>query len=273
VLEREAAIMLFVMLTIVIFSIPSILLLWTAIDFKLGKREKIPWKLIISLLIVLTLGSLLIQIYLLQSYGFPIFQTNIEIIVGMAVVGAIAGFILIVNLFITITMGKKLSKSVHDPKTVNVLTLCIAISLFITIFIAAPTGKKIAFATSINQAIAATKDVAEEEFSIVLVSSERECLRHTASCQNSAYSNQYFIKNNLNKTQEVQVKIRALNSNNQEMKVIDSKIMTLEPNELRLLETEETSEDASVWNKYSFQTDHEVARYEQMVRFRDLDDY
>ncbi|MGN7388914.1 hypothetical protein [Sporosarcina sp. SAFN-015] len=264
--------MLFVMMTILIFSIPGILLLWTAIDFKLGKKDKIPWKLIVILLIVLTSASVLIQIYLLQAYSFPIFQTNIETIIGISIVGFLAGIILIINLFITKTMGKKLPKSVHDPKTVNVFTLCIAIFLFIILFIAAPTGKKIAYATSIHQAMAATEDVAEEEFSVLLVTSERECLRQTTSCRNSAYSNQFFIKSNINKTQEVQVKIRALNSSNQEMKVIDSKIMTLEPNELRLLETEETNEEASVWNKYSFQTNHRVSHYEQMIRYRDVDE-
>lgn len=55
------------------------------------------------------------------------------------------------------------------------------------------------------------------------------------------------------------------------MKVIDSKIMTLKPGELQLLETEETNEDASVWNKYSFQTDGKVYQYQQKIRFRDPD--
>ncbi|MFS0615297.1 hypothetical protein [Lederbergia ruris] len=260
--------MLFVMVSILIFSIPGLWFLWTSIDFKLGKREKISWKTPVILLIILVFSSILIHIYLFKTYGFPIFQTNIETVIGMAIVGLVAGIILIINVFVTITMGKQLPKSIHDPKTVNILALCFAIHLFITLFIAAPTGKKVAFAASINQAMAATQNADTEEFSIALVSSERECLRST-SCRNTPYSNQYFIQNNLSKTQEVQVKIRALNSSNEEMKVIDSKIMTLKPNELRLLETEETSEDSSVWNQYSFQTDYRIATYQHLLRFRD----
>lgn len=261
--------MLFVMITLLIFSVPGIWFLWTAIDFKLGKREKLSWKIPVIMLILLTMVSIVIQIFLLKKYSFPLFQTNLETVVGMSVVGIIAILILIINLLITKTAGKNLPKSVHDPKTVNVFTLCLSIFLFITLFIAAPTGKKIGFAASINQAMASTQNVVDEEFSIVLVSSEKECLRNTSSCRDMEYSNQFFIKNNLGKTQEVQVKIRALNSSNEEMKVIDSKIMRLEPNELRLLETEETSEDSSVWNQYSFQTDHRIASYEHMLRYRD----
>ncbi|KRG13659.1 hypothetical protein ACA30_14235 [Virgibacillus soli] len=259
--------MLFVMVTILIFSIPFIWVVWTLMDVKSGKREKISWKSPVILLIILMFGSISIHIYLFKMYSFPIFLTKLDTIIGLAIPGLVVGIMLIINLFITLTMGKQLSKSFHDPKMVNLLASGFAIYLLIISLIAVPTGKKVAFAESINQAMTATQNADTEEFSIALVSSERECLR-SSSCRNTPYSNQYFIKNNLSKTQEVQVKIRALNSKNEEMKVIDTKIMTLKPNELRLLETEETIEDSSVWNQYSFQTDDRIAKYQHMLRFR-----
>lgn len=102
----------------------------------------------------------------------------------------------------------------------------------------------------------------------LLVSSEQECLRRTASCRNSSYSNQFFIKNNGDHVQEAQVQIRTLNNNDQEMKVIDSKIMTLQPGELRLLETEETNDNSSIWNQYSFQTAYRIANFQYKLRHR-----
>jgi len=122
---------------------------------------------------------------------------------------------------------------------------------------------------SINEAMEATNNAITDDFPIVLVTSERDCLGKRVRCRETNFSNQYFIKNNTGKTQEVQVKIRALNSLNEEMKVIDSKIMTLNPDEMRLLETDETNEDESIWNQFSFQTYGRVANYQHMLRHRD----
>ncbi|SIT83790.1 hypothetical protein [Edaphobacillus lindanitolerans] len=261
--------MLFVMISILVFSAPFIWTLVTAIDYKKGKRDQIAWKLPGILLILLTLGSLLIQIYLFNKYGFPIFQTTLETIISLAIPLIVAGVVLLANLLTTFTVGRQMEKSVHDPKTVNYIALGFAAALLANSLVAAPTGKKIAFAASIDQAMANTENADAEEFSVVLVSSERGCLRYNASCRSAPYSNQFFVKNHSGETKEVQVKIRALSGSNKEMKVIDSRIMTLKPNELRLLETEETSSDSSVWNQYSFETDHRTVSHQHMVRFRD----
>ncbi|MFS0689313.1 hypothetical protein AB1K89_08730 [Sporosarcina sp. 179-K 8C2 HS] len=261
--------MLFVYLAIIIFSIPGVMVLWSAIDVKSGKRERVQWKVPVILFLLFTVTGVSIQFYLDQKYNFPFLQTSVETIIAMSIIVLISGIIIFINFIITKTAGKRLPKSVHDPKTVNFLAAAFAIYFFITFFITVPTGKKIAFATSINQATEAT-NVTTEAFPIVLVTSEKECLRkNRARCHDTPFNNQYFIKNNMDKTQEVQVKIRALNSNNEEMKVIDSNIMTLKPGEMRLVETEETNEDASIWNQYSFQTDGRVTNYQHMLRHRD----
>ncbi|QTD40914.1 hypothetical protein [Sporosarcina sp. Te-1] len=261
--------MAFVMLTIVIYSIPGLMIISSAYDVKVGKRASVKWKWPALFLFILAPTGLATQYYFQQTYHFPFFQTNTENWVAGIVIALLAGIILLINLIITLTIGKKLPKSVHNPKNVNIFTACIVVYLFMILFIAAPTGKKIAFSTAIDQALQASEVSQTEEFPVVLVTSERDCLQNTASCRNSPYSNQFFIRNNLSKTQEVQVKTRALSASGIEMKVIDSHIMTLRPGELRLVETEETSKDASPWNMYSFQTDHPISEHQYITRYQD----
>lgn len=261
--------MLFVMISIILFSIPGILFLYSVIEVRSGKKERVRWKLPAMLLLLLLFISAAFQYYYLYSYGFPLLQTSVETWIVLGIAGLILGIILFINLITTKTMGKNLPKAVHDPKMINSFALCIALFVLIISIFAAPTGKKAAFAFSINQAIEATKQTdTNEEIPVVLVSSEQECLRRTATCRNSSYSNQFFIKNNGDHVQETQVQIRALNNNDQEMKVIDSKIMTLQPGELRLLETEETNDNSSIWNQYSFQTDYRIANFQYKLRHR-----
>lgn len=261
--------MLFVMLSILIFVIPWILLLLSVIDVRSGKRKQVNWKLPLILLIVLASVGTILQIFMKQTYGFPIFANIIESIIATGISIFIPIVMVMINLVITKTLGKNAPSSVHDPKLVNRLALCFFAFFFTVLFLGAPIGKKIGFAYSIEKAMKVTNTSDTEEFSVALVSSEQECLKRTASCRSSDYSNQFFIRNHLNKTQEVQVKIRVLDQNNQEVKVIDSKIMELHPQELRLVETEETREDSSIWNQYSFKTTNRIFKYEHLLRYRE----
>lgn len=259
----------YVMVTVLIFSIPSLLIIASAHDVKTGKRDRIAFKWPVLLHLALAAIGLAIQLYYQQAYHFPFFQTETENWVVVLVVGVLAGIILLVNIIITLTSGKNFPKSIHDPKAVNYFIIGIVLSLSTILLIAVPTAKKMAFSHAINKAIEASDEAQTEDFPVVLITSERECLKNTSSCRNSPYSNQFFVRNNLDKTQEVQVKIRALNSSGEEMKVIDSHIMTLQPGELRLVKTEETNETSSPWNQYSFQTDSFTGQYEYWKRHRD----
>ncbi|MCG7337029.1 hypothetical protein MHZ95_17350 [Sporosarcina sp. ACRSM] len=263
--------MLFVMTSLILFSIPGIMVIWSAIDVKSGKKEKIQWKLPAVLLLLLVGIGVTIQMYLRHSYGFSLFQTNVENWIGMAITVLLSGIILLINVMITKTMGKNLPKSIHNPKNVNLFVICLAVYLLIVLFVAEPTGKKIAFSVSIHQAMEAASTANMGDFPIVLVNSEKECLRNNTSCRDTPYSNQFFIQNHSDKTQNVQAAIRALDRNQRELKVIDSKMMTLKPSELHLLETSETNEDASLWKQYSFQTDDWIASYQHKIRLLDSD--
>ena len=259
----------YVMVSVLIFSIPSLLIIASAHDVKTGKRDRIAFKWPILLQIALVAIGLAVQLYYQQAYHFPVFQTKTENWVAVLVVGLLAGIILLINIILTWTIGKNLPKSVHNPKAVNFFIIGIVLSLSTILLIAVPTGKKMAFSHAIDKAMEVSDGAQAEDFPVVLVTSERECLKNTSSCRNSPYSNQFFVRNNLDKTQEVQVKIRALSPSGHEMKVIDSHIMTLQPGELRLVKTEETNETSSPWNQYSFQTDSFTDHYEYWKRHRD----
>lgn len=257
------------MVSIIIFSLPAILFLLSVINVRSGKTEKIRWKLPTLLLLVLVLVSIVIQYYYLQTYDFPLLQTSIESWIGLGIAGLLLGIILIINVFITKTIGKNASKTFHDPKLVNNFALSVAFFVFIIVFFAAPTGKKIAFAHSINQAIQVTEQSHADTFKVVLVRSEQECLRRTGNCRNAAYSNLFFVKNNGDKVEDLQVEIRALDTNNQEMRVINSAVMSMEPGELRMVVTEETNNNSSVWNQYSFQTAYQITNYQYKIVTQD----
>ena len=65
------------------------------------------------------------------------------------------------------------------------------------------------------------------------------------------------------------MRIRALDSKQNELKVVESDIMTLEAGELKLVETEETSDEASIWSRSSFETDYRVQSNESLHQYRD----
>ncbi len=79
----------------------------------------------------------------------------------------------------------------------------------------------------------------------------------------------FYVRSNLDGTKEVQVKIRAANKNQEELKVIDSEIMKLDSGEMKMVETEETSDSKDVWGKYSFTTEKRVFYYQYNYRYRD----
>ncbi|WP_404447066.1 hypothetical protein LG307_01145 [Sutcliffiella horikoshii] len=79
----------------------------------------------------------------------------------------------------------------------------------------------------------------------------------------------FFVKNYLEEVKEVQVRIRALNADKEDLKVVDSNIMTLAAGELRLVETEETNDKTSIWSKSTFETEYQTYFYEYIYRFRD----
>lgn len=259
---------MFVWMTVLIFMIPWILLVISLIEFKSGKKRRFGWKLPASMIALLVVSGVFIQIYLQQVYGFPLLQNKTETIIALAVSLSVPVFLLLANLIIRIFHGNNVPVTVHNPKLVNRMAIGFFAALFAVLFIGAPTGKKLDFAYSIDQAMESA-DQSDAEFPVVLVSSERECLQTTATCRNSDYSNQFFIRNQLNRTQEVQVKFRVYNKNEELVKEIDSKIMKMNPNELRLIETEETIENASKWNQYTFQTENRVSKYEHFIRYRD----
>lgn len=239
---------------------------------KSGKRNKTHWKISLIALIAVVLISVGLNYYFSDAYQLSFFQNGFESKVALIVCAAFLLVIVVVNL-ITNRLFKGAPKSFHNPKVVwRLAAVFCAIILFFTMWVY-PLGEKTSYINKIENALAlAEHQQGDEEITVLFMSSERECLRtNTSNCHSQPYQNTFFLKNNLDIQKEVQVRIRALDSEQTELKVIESDIMTLEAGELKLVETEESFDEASIWSRSSFETDRRVQSYESLYRYRDRD--
>jgi len=192
--------------------------------------------------------------------------------VVLIVAGAILVIVALVNIILSISL-KNAPKSVHNPKAVWVLAagLC-SIILFFTMWVY-PFGEKVSYINKIETALeAAEEQQTHEEMTVVFLNSERKCFRTTTSnCHSVPYSNSFFIKNNLDEKKEVRLQIRALDAKENELKTVESDVMVLEAGELKLVETEETSDTSSSWNRSSFQTDVRMHSSEWLYQYREVE--
>ncbi len=257
---------------IFLFFIPFAWFIWTSMSSKKGKVDKPKWKIPLTVLLALVLASFIVNYYLSDTYQLSFFQNGFESLAAIILSMVLLVFVLIVNVVVSI-LFKGASKSVHNPKAVWVVAgvLCTTI-LFFTIWVY-PFAEKVSYIQKIEGAL----DVAEqrqdgEEITVVFMSSEKNCVRtNSSNCNSVSYKNAFFLKNNLDVQKEVQVQIRALDSQQQELKLVESDIMTLEAGELKLLETEETSDDSSIWSRSSFETEYKTHSYESVYRYRDAE--
>ncbi|MUK90746.1 hypothetical protein GMD78_20530 [Ornithinibacillus sp. L9] len=257
-------------LVVILFTFPIILVLWSFMDVKNGKREKINWKPPLILFSLLTVVSIIIQLYLLMEYRLPLFLNTHDSMIVISLIGLLLGIIALINIVITLRSRKKnVPKEVHNSKTVWKIIGVFGGLFALFLFWFMPLGDKVSYVWSLHDAINAVEDTSDaEEFSLVLVRSEPDCLSYR-NCSNLKYDNQFYVKNNMDEVKEVQFKIRALNEDQEELKVIDSTIMRIEPGELLFVETEETNDKSSVWDKYSFKTEESVYYFQHQVRYRD----
>lgn len=257
---------------ILIFFLPFAWFLWGMLGIRGGGEKKSRWKLPLAVLAVLVLGSFIANYFLSDTYGLSFFQNGFESIVALIVAGAILVIVALINIIMSISL-KNVPASVHNPKVVWVITagLCSAI-LFFTMWVY-PFGEKVSYINKIETALdAAEEQQAGEEMTVVFLSSERKCFRTTTSnCHAVPYSNSFFIKNNLDAKKEVRLQIRALDAKENELKTVESDVMVLEAGELKLIETEETSDTSSTWNRSSFETDVRTHSSEWLYQYRDAE--
>lgn len=260
----------FVAVMALIFTVPFIWLAWSAIDVGNGKREKIDWKKpsILLFIILALVGAM--NYYFYHTYQLPFWPNIFEGIVGLTVTGAILFIIAIVNIIVSI-IHKGAPKSFHDPKAVWAFTGILGVAFLLLFSLVYPTAQKAAYVHKIETAMhALAESEPDKEVTVLFMNSEKNCVRRrTESCSDEGYQNYFFVKNNLAEEKDVQVRIRALNADKEELKVVDSNIMTLSAGELRLVETEETNDKTSIWSKSTFETEYQTYFYEYMYRFRD----
>lgn len=259
-------------LVIFIFFIPFVWFLWSSLSAKSGKVDKPRWKKPVAALIVLVLVSVVLNYYFSNAYQLAFFQNGFESIAALILAAAFFIFISLVNVIVSIKF-KGAPKSIHNPKVVWIITavLCSTI-LFFTAWVY-PLAQKASYIQKVESALATAEERQDdEEITVVFMSSEKDCFRtSTSNCNSVSYKNSFFLKNNLDVQKEVQVQIRALDAKQQELKVIESETMTLGAGELKLLETEETSDDSSIWSRSSFETEYRTLSYEYLFRYRDAE--
>ncbi|MBR7797335.1 hypothetical protein GT022_14940 [Agaribacter marinus] len=248
--------MIFILLVIILYSVPFIWVLWSFINVKNNKREKVKWKYPILLFLLLILLSIIGNVYLSSTYTIPFLQTSMESMIWLIVAAVFLGIIALINVFVTLSLrNKNVSKQFHNPRVIWKLIGGMALFLGFLFIWFMPFGQKLSYVMALEQAMNATENAnGSEEITLSLVKSESNCLTKR-NCSNEQFHNVIYVKNNMDEPKEIQIKIRALDKDQQELKVIDSKIMEVGANELQMVKTEETNQQSSIWNQYSFQTD------------------
>ena len=256
-------------LIIFIFFIPYAWILWSSLS---GKKGKLQRKIAVGVFIAVILASIIVNFSISRAYELSFFQNGFESIVAVIIAAVLLLVIVIINVFVS-RIFKDAPKSIHNPKAVWVVgaVLCSTI-LFFTIWVY-PLGEKTSYVLKVEDALdAAEERQDDEEITVVFMSSEKQCFRtrtSSSNCNTANYQNSFFLKNNLDEQKQVQVQIRALDSKQQELKVVESDVMTLEAGELKLLETEESSDLSSIWSRSSFETEYRTQSYEYKYRYKD----
>ncbi|MDG5473169.1 hypothetical protein P6709_15555 [Jeotgalibacillus sp. ET6] len=262
--------MVIIAAVIIVFVIPYIWMAWSGIDVKNGKREKMEWKKPAITFLIISGISLAINFYYYQMYHLNFFPNLFESMVTLIVTGAFLVVFIIVNILAGIVY-KNAPKSFHNPKVMWIFTAVFCLTVLFFGSWVFPFGQKSSYVVKVEAAMQELSETEEDtEVSVLFLSSEQNCIRRrTSGCVSEEYQNVFFVKNNLDEEKEVQVRIRALDFNQNELKVVDSKIMTLGAEELRMVETEETSDKTSIWNSSTFETEQRTQFYEYQFRFRE----
>lgn len=259
-------------LVILLFFIPYAWLVWSSINMKAGKIGKPHWGISLATFMVFVIVSVVLNFSISEEYQLSFFQNGVETTIAIIISGALLLVVLLVNVIVS-RLFKGAPTSVHNPKLVWILAVVLCGSmLFFTAWVY-PVGAKISYIQIIEDASAAAEQQHEnEEFTVVFMNSEKDCFRLSGSnCTNVTYKNVFYIKNNLDVKKQVQVSIRALDSQKKERKTIESDVMTLEAGEMKLVETNETPDQASVWKLYSFESEYRIRSYEAMYRYDDVE--
>ncbi|MBY7142366.1 hypothetical protein KFZ56_04505 [Virgibacillus sp. NKC19-3] len=254
----------------VIYCLPFIWALWSGIDVRNGKREHTNWKGPLLLFVVTAVVSVVVNSYLTFSYNLSFFLNSSSVVTVLITVGILGGLMGIINIITTmIARRKNWPKTMHNPKVIWIIFGSIAGSLLIFLLWFMPIGQKISYVVTLNNAVSAMEASTEnDDISLVQVLSEADCVSRRCAPN---YNNVFYVRNNLDQPKEVQVKIRALNNNEEEVKVIDSEIVELDPDDMKMVTTEETIKSGNIWEQYSFKTEERVAYYQYNFRHRDLE--
>lgn len=256
---------------ILIFIVPYLWLLVSLLNIKSAKAGKKQWKLALAVFLAMVVGSFLVNYYLSDTYELSFFQNGTETIIALILAGVLLVVVAIINIVVGV-LFKNAPKSVHNPKMVWLLAVGLGgTMLFFTAWVY-PFAEKASYINKIETALAAAEEKQDnEDITVVFMGSEKKCMRPTSSnCHSIPYSNTFLVKNNMDAKKEVQLQIRVQDRQQNELKTVDSDVMTLEAGELKLVETAETSDTSSIWSRSSFETDVRTYSADWQYHYRDV---
>lgn len=201
---------------------PVLVLAFSGLDVQRGKREKLNWKWTIISFIAFLVIQFAVSIYFKSKYELPIFPNLAETVIVLIIAAVLLVIMIIVSIFVYF-FGRGLPTSIHNPKLISVFLVAVPLFMVYICYLAVPLAQKLIYVSTLNEAYTAFEnDDSSQEFTVKLLTSEKQCIR-ASTCRDTDYSNRFFVKNNLNETKEVQIKLQAILNNGETPIVIEDR--------------------------------------------------
>ncbi|UFJ41120.1 hypothetical protein LOK74_00730 [Brevibacillus humidisoli] len=152
------------------------------------------------------------------------------------------------------------------------ILILLLVQIFLSIFWFASLGEKWEYAEILDRAervfATAGDEEAKQEISVELLYSARGfCWR---DCSTEDYRNLFMVKNHLDQPVQAELKILAANERKQQLAMYESLPIDLQPGEYRVVVTEETNLEDSVWDRWTSYTDEKIAFFQYQYRYEPI---
>ncbi|NGQ93572.1 hypothetical protein G3578_00060 [Brevibacillus sp. SYP-B805] len=219
----------------------------------------------ISFVLVMAI-TLALQLYYRYMYDFPIFPSAQDSRVNLFILCFIGVILLFVGI-VTHFIGRG-NPHLHNPIVANTVLFMIIFLFSLLFFWFYPLGQKWEYAQILNRAkqvLTKYDPQTNQEITVHLLYSGR--ISSGRGSSPNPYRNLFMVKNHLDRPVQAQVMITAKNQQNEEIEVHESSVIPLQPGEYRMVITDETDLNRSVWNRWTFETWDRIADYSYQYRY------
>lgn len=242
-------------------GLPLLLFVFGFIPSK--RKKSLKQKVLPGLITLLTilLITLFAHLYFLFAYGFPLLPTKKDAMFSIILLSVFAGIFLFCGVVAHI-IGRRQPKTVHNPVAMVIILCGLLFELFLVFLWFAPLGQKWEYANILDRAqqAFAKSDADNQEITVELLYSGRFCAKRCTS--EDRYRNLFLVKNQLNQPVQVSVYVSAFNDRKEHLKTSETASINLQPGEYRVLMSSETDLEKSIWDRWTFYTDQQVAYFQ-----------